>query len=211
MPPLRFRYQTIELGDLDVHVRTLRDRQQFSDDDGEADRRGISSANWPLFGVLWDASAVLAKAVAEYPFAGARVLEVGCGIALPSLVLRQLGADVTATDQHPEAEKFLAFNAALNAGGPVPFVLASWDEPGVVLGRFDLIIGSDLLYERGQPASLAAFINAHATERAVVLYADPGRGMAGAFGTELAMYGFAQDGELPVGDGSSVRVRRYRR
>ena len=49
----RIRYQTIEIKDIDIHVRTLRDNQQFSDDDEIASRLGISSAMWPLFGVIW--------------------------------------------------------------------------------------------------------------------------------------------------------------
>ena len=36
-----------------------------------------------------------------------RILEVGCGIGLSSLILNRLNADITATDYHPEAEKFL--------------------------------------------------------------------------------------------------------
>lgn len=50
MPSLRFRYQTIEFGDrgeLDIHLRTLRDKQQFSDRHQVAEKLGISSASWP--------------------------------------------------------------------------------------------------------------------------------------------------------------------
>jgi len=41
----RVRYQTIEFGDVDIHVRTLRDTLQFEDVDGEAEALGISSAS----------------------------------------------------------------------------------------------------------------------------------------------------------------------
>lgn len=59
MPSLRFRYQTIEFGgagNMDIHVRTLRDKQQFSDINQLAENLGISSASWPIFGVVWDSS-----------------------------------------------------------------------------------------------------------------------------------------------------------
>ena len=57
MSSLRVRYQTIEFGDNDIHVRTLRDRQQFSDSGSdEAEKLGVSPASWPLFGVVWDSS-----------------------------------------------------------------------------------------------------------------------------------------------------------
>ncbi len=50
----------------------------------------------------------------EFPIAGKRILEVGCGIGLCSLVLQQRGADITASDYHPVAEKFLRHNTDLN-------------------------------------------------------------------------------------------------
>ncbi|MGD8802761.1 MAG: histidine kinase, partial [Gammaproteobacteria bacterium] len=50
---LRYRYQTIELNGIDIHLRTLRDRQQYNDIDGIAEKLGISPASWPLFGVVW--------------------------------------------------------------------------------------------------------------------------------------------------------------
>ena len=49
---VRVRYQTIEIGNTDIHVCTLRDNQQFSDPDDEALNLGICSASWPMFGVI---------------------------------------------------------------------------------------------------------------------------------------------------------------
>ena len=67
MSRLRFRFQTVEFGDDDIHVRSLRDLQQFSDDQGAAESLGISSAQWSLFGVLWASSFVLADLMAGFP------------------------------------------------------------------------------------------------------------------------------------------------
>ena len=149
MSRIRVSYQTIEFGETDIHVRTLRDRQQFADDEGIAAGLGISSAIWPYFGVIWDSGRVLAHIMYEYEAGGKRILEIGCGIGLASLVLNQRRMDITATDYNPEAGSFLEENVALNGGRPIPFVRIGWedDEHGS-LGRFDLIIGSDLLYER---------------------------------------------------------------
>jgi len=41
---LRVRYQTIEFADADIHLRTLRDNQELSDELSEAIALGISSA-----------------------------------------------------------------------------------------------------------------------------------------------------------------------
>ena len=65
MAKLRVRYQTYEFDDVDVHVRTLRDCQQYDDDSGAADRLGISSAQWSLFGVVWESGEILARLMAR--------------------------------------------------------------------------------------------------------------------------------------------------
>ena len=105
--PLRYRYQTFEFGREDIHLRTLRDTQQYSDPAGEAHRLGISAANWSLFGVVWDSSQILARLMVDFEIDGKRILELGCGMALSSLLLNRRGGDITATDYHPEAEAFL--------------------------------------------------------------------------------------------------------
>ena len=89
MATLRYRYHTYEFGKHDVHVRTLRDKQQFNDDDGAAEAVGISSAAWPIFGVVWDGGHALARFMADFDVTGLRVLEVGCGIGLTSLLLNE--------------------------------------------------------------------------------------------------------------------------
>ncbi|MER2164740.1 MAG: histidine kinase, partial [Psychrobacter alimentarius] len=95
---VRVRYQTIEIGNTDIHICTLRDNQQFSDPDDEALNLGICSASWPMFGVIWPSSLVLANHMLNYDIAGKRILEVGCGMALSSLLLNHRHADITATD-----------------------------------------------------------------------------------------------------------------
>ena len=42
-----------------------------------------------------------------------RILEVGCGLGLASLVLNERSADISATDYHPEVETFLKINTEL--------------------------------------------------------------------------------------------------
>ncbi len=122
--------------------------------------------------------------------AGKSILEVGCGLGLSSLVLQRRGANITASDHHPLAEEFLRFNAALNGLAPVTFRHAPWAGPNPDLGRFDIIIGSDLLYERGHPAALSAFLARHAEPAAQVIMVDPGRSYCGRFGTEMGLEGY---------------------
>lgn len=194
---LRVRYQTFEFGEIDIHLCCLRDRQQYEDDEGIADKLGISSATWPFFGVVWDSSAVLAHLMFDYAIDGKRILEVGCGMALSSLVLNHRHADISATDYHPVAEQFLDKNTALNHGDPIPFTRTGWQEGDSGMGLFDLIIGSDLLYERGHAEQLAAFIEQHAKAQCEVVVVDPGRGNQNRFSRRMVAFGYHHSQRVP--------------
>lgn len=190
MSPVRVRYQSMEYPGFDIHVRTLWDRDQFSDDEGVAEALGISSAAWPLFGNLWPAGQELARLMAVGVYPGLRILEVGCGIGLPSLVLNHRGLDITASDHHPSAQGFLDINSALNDDARIPFERANWTETSA-LGEFDLIIGADLLYDPHQIDALAEFLRRHCRAGGGVIIVDPGRKMRGRFCSRMTALGFS--------------------
>tara|TARA_R110002049_G_scaffold13509_3_gene58706 strand:- start:57995 stop:58660 length:666 start_codon:yes stop_codon:yes gene_type:complete len=201
MPQVRTRYQTIEFDQTDIHLRTLRDNQQYFDKDNIAEKLGISSATWPLFGVVWPSSIVLAHYMMDYDFANKRILEIGCGIGLASLLLNYRHADISATDMHPEAEQYLIENTHLNKGKPIPFERATWNSYIMELGKFDLIIGSDVLYERDNINSLATFIDNHTKANSNVIIVDPGRGNHAAFSKKMVKLGYSHN-QTKTGDTS---------
>ncbi len=216
MPGYATRNVSHLVGGHEYRLRVLSDRQQYADPDGHAERLGISSAQWSLFGQVWPCGRLLADAMDGFDVTGKRVLELGCGIGLASLVLQRRGADVIASDIHPLAEAFLAYNAALNALPAVHYRQLRWNEPLPTLGRFDLIIASDVLYERTQAALLDAVIERHALPRAEVFLTDPGRGHSGRFTRLLQARGFeVQTRYIPTDDGEHPAFRasllHYRR
>lgn len=195
---LRFRYQTFEFINADIHIRTLRDTQQYFDTDGMAEKLGISSASWPMFGVIWDSSKILAHLMSDFDIAGKRILEVGCGIGLASLVLNHRSADITATDYHPEAERFMDENVRINNDQHIPFTRAGWGDLDDTLGEFDLIIGSDLLYERDHINLLAGFIDRHTSQKCEVIIVDPGRGNHANFSKKMVSLDFSHTQSKPL-------------
>lgn len=198
MPAIRVRYQTIEIGDVDIHLRTLRDRQQFDDPDHIAENLGISSANWPIFGIVWPSGEILAQFMSDFQIEGKRILEVGCGIGLTSLLLNHRSADITATDYHPEVGGFLRENTHLNDGEVIPFVRVAWDdEEDRRLGKFDLIVGSDLIYEKEHIQMLSDFINQHANPECEVILVDPGRGFHARFSKQMVKLGYTHSQSQP--------------
>lgn len=200
MPGYDVKVQTLVIdGAADLRIRSLLDRDQFADPVGAADTLGISSAQWPLFGQVWPSGLHLAAAMAIRPLPdGERILEIGCGLALASLVCHRRGAEVTASDIHPLAGAFLLENLRLNQLAPMRYCHGDWSEDAVsaelgaprVHGRFDLIIGSDVLYERDDGGALAAFIEKHALPRCELVIVDPNRGNRSAFGKRMAGLGF---------------------
>jgi predicted nicotinamide N-methyase len=227
MPGYLTKRETVDIrGALPLQIRSLLDRQQYADPLGEAAALGISSAAWPLFGMLWESSVQLAGLMAERAMQpGERILEVGCGLALASLVLHRRGADVTASDCHPLAASFLLQNVAFNGLPSLPYRHGNWSAPAdakalperpEVEGRFGLIIGSDVLYERDDAGHLWGFIDRHVMPIAEVLIIDPDRGNRSAFTRRMEAAGFVlHQTRLGGGPGSGGayrgRVLSYRR
>ncbi|WP_435949416.1 class I SAM-dependent methyltransferase [Psychrobacter sp. DM8] len=196
--PVRVRYQTIEIGSTDIHICTLRDNQEFSDPNDEALDLGICSASWPMFGVIWPSSLVLANHMLDYNIAGKRILEIGCGMALSSLLLNHRHADITATDYHPAVEYFLDRNTLLNNSKAIHFERLDWAGDNSHLGQFDMIIGSDLLYEDQHIDILAGFINRHAKPKCEVIVVDPGRGRKNKLTAKMIASGFSSQHVKPI-------------
>ena len=71
------------------------------------------------------------------------MVELGCGLGVPSLVAAARGAEVTAIDWAADAVELLARNAARN-GLALRRVHADWRR---FAGAFDLVLAADLLYE----------------------------------------------------------------
>ena len=113
----------------------------------------------------------------DCPVGEKSVLEIGCGIGLASLVLNHCGVNITAIDYHSVVKAFLDENTHLNNDPDISFFHTSWnDQSPNILGLFDLIIGSDLLYEQEHPGNLTSFINQHAQKQSTVLIVDSRRG-----------------------------------
>jgi predicted nicotinamide N-methyase len=97
----------------------------------------------PYWAELWPAGVALARALPP-SLDGLRVLELGCGLGVPSLVAAARGADVTTTDWAADAIDLLRRNAARNAVS-LRATVGDWRD---VRGAYDLVLAADVLYER---------------------------------------------------------------
>jgi predicted nicotinamide N-methyase len=122
----------------------------------------------PYWAELWPAALALAEALPSV--AGRRVVELGCGLGLPSLVAAAKGATVTATDWSTDAIELLRENAARN-GLVVHAEVRDWREPWDE--RFDLLLAADVLYERRNVEPVLDRLRALAPEALVALAGRP--------------------------------------
>ena len=133
----------------------------------------------PYWAELWPSGVALARVVAGSRLRGTAVLELGCGLALPSIAAALGGARVLATDWSPDALAFVQRNAERN-GAALETLKVSWAEPAelVARGPWQLVLAADVLYERRNVEPLLALLPELASE---VLLADPGRPALRAF------------------------------
>lgn len=127
----------------------------------------------PYWAELWPSGLALARAMPA-ELAGRAIVELGCGLGVPSLVAAARGARVTAVDWAEEAIELLRENASRN-GLELQAVRADWRDFD---GAFDLVLAADVLYERRNVDPLLALLPRLAPE---IWLADPGRPHAAAF------------------------------
>jgi predicted nicotinamide N-methyase len=188
-------------------IRLLRPR----DSDALLDEEAFEHEEFlPYWAEMWPSSIALARAVAPRSLGGRRVVELGCGLGLPSIVAALAGADVLASDWAPDALAFAERNAQAN-GATVRTARAAWSEPGVLLAGapWDLVLASDVLYEQRMADELLTLLPRLVDERGAVWLADPGRPPAAGF-LERARAAW-EVSSSPDPAGPRVQVHRLRR
>jgi predicted nicotinamide N-methyase len=133
----------------------------------------------PYWSVLWRSGVTLARELDGMALRGLRIVELGCGLAAPSIVAARQGATVLATDACAEALALVARNARVN-DVRLETATVEWAEPDELVRRapFDLVLAADLLYERASIGPLLSLLPRLAPE---AWLADPGRPAGVAF------------------------------
>ena len=122
----------------------------------------------PYWAELWPAATALGEALPDVD--GVRVVELGCGLGLPSLIAAARGATVTATDWSADAIELLSANAARNdlrLSAEVRDWRVAWPD------RFDLVLAADVLYEHRNVEPVLARLRELAPRALVALAGRP--------------------------------------
>lgn len=154
----------------------------------------------PYWAELWPSATALARRLSRENLAGKQVIELGCGVGLPTVAAIERSAHALATDHYEAALDFASYNARVNLGHEPETRLLDWRTPrlGELKGSFDLVFAADVLYERGNVPLLVGLIPGLLKPGAAALIADPRRNPAPDFLKEMEGKGFRVSTEEAV-------------
>jgi predicted nicotinamide N-methyase len=169
--------EVIALRGRDLRVLRPRDSEALLDDHAFEHEEFL-----PYWAELWPSGVALARAVGVQSLRGRHVVELGCGLGLPAIAAALAGGRVLATDWSSAAVERAADNARRN-GAAIETLVCSWSapEPIIARGPWDVVLASDVLYERRDVEPLLRALPRLLAPHGEAWIADPGRPPAAEF------------------------------
>ncbi len=188
----RFRTatRTLQIGGREVSVLSPANADDLiSEDDYVMDER------LPYWADLWPSAQILAREVRTMRLSGQRLLELGCGLGVVAIAASMAGARVTATDYYDDALQFATLNVADATGDTIAARMVDWTALPPDLGKFDVVLASDVLYEHRYAPLVANAIATTLVRGGEAIVADPGRIALDAFREECTERGLVTTGQ----------------
>jgi predicted nicotinamide N-methyase len=144
----------------------------------------------PYWADLWPSSVALAHYLWEaVDLQGVEVLELGCGLGLVGIVASRKGGVVTLTDYEADALAFTRYNLLRNNCQQASVQHLDWHVPAI-RQTYELIIASDVLYERANFRPLLHLLQSALGPKGGFILAEPNRPVARDFFRLLRDHGF---------------------
>jgi Predicted methyltransferase len=151
----------------------------------------VEDERLPYWAALWPSAIVMANEIAAGRIATTgRAIELGCGIGLVTTAALRAGMDLLATDYYEPSLEFTRANSCRNAGREAETQMVNWRDLPAQMGRFDLLLASDVIYEREYAALLPRVFDRLLQFDGRAVIADPGRVATPAFLESCTMSGF---------------------
>ncbi len=193
--PLRIGSKTLEilqLSNLDEYIERL------------VERETLDFHDLPYWAKLWESSFLLAYFLGRQPVVlGQRMLEIGAGIGVVGVYAALCGHQVTITDNNEDALLFARANALLNHCSGVKVMALDWNSSNFS-ERFDVIFGSEVIYDRPSYPALVRFLRDHLKPEGTIFLAKNSGLQAPKFFVELTRYFKFKQKEFSMGEGDSV-------
>ncbi|HEV7990512.1 MAG TPA: methyltransferase domain-containing protein [Gemmatimonadaceae bacterium] len=195
----RFRTTT---RDLELAGRTIELLMPANADELISEQDFDRDERLPYWADLWPSARILAEELAVMRLAGQRVLELGCGLGVVAVGAVLGGAQVTATDYYEEATLFASLNVAAATGRQIATRMVNWVDMPKDLGKFDVVLASDVLYEHRYAPLVANAIATTLVRGGEAIVADPGRIALQEFLDECSARGLVHEADArPFVDG----------
>ena len=189
---LKLNLQTVKFQFRETHLSINRVANldelvdQVSDDEFNKDER------LPYWAELWPSAIGLSRYVINNAelFYHKNILELGCGLGLTSIVLKQQKpASLLCTDYENDALELARKNFLQNRIRQPDFQYLDWRDPQLS-GKYEIIIASDILYEERFFNPLYELFNKHLERHGCVIIAEPNRKIALSFFEKLKNVGY---------------------
>lgn len=197
------RFRVVET-QVRIAERTLNILHPASAEDLIDEKEFEQDERLPYWAELWPSSRVLGEWLLGIDGAGRSLLELGCGAGLVATCASLAGFDVSVSDYYQDALHFAQVNAWRNGSSMPRGIVIDWRNLPTGLGRYDVVVASDVLYERPYGGLVAKAVAATLADGGVAWIADPGRVARDTFVRALAPAGLhvANRTKIPFTDGS---------
>ena len=176
--------ETVVVGDIPFTLRKPANADHLI---SEADY--VMDERLPYWADLWPSSRQLATTLLRENGAGRTLLELGCGLGLPTVAAMHAGFDVTASDYYEDALQVTRANAGRNLDREPHVRLVNWREWPADIGTFDVVVAADVIYEQEYAILVAACIKRALKPDGEAIIADPGRVALATFHAQLPIVG----------------------
>jgi predicted nicotinamide N-methyase len=155
----KYQVSTVPLQIGDKKLRVLQLDNFVETIERIVERDSLDFHDLPYWAKVWEASFVLAYFLGRQPVVlGRRLLEIGAGLGIVGIYAALCGHQVTITDNNPDALLFARANALLNGCPGVEVRSLDWAAPDSG-ERYDMIFGSEVVYERETYPILVQFLD----------------------------------------------------
>jgi ETFB lysine methyltransferase len=175
---LERRFETV-VNDVEAGSHTFSILRPRNSDDLIREEDFVKDERLPYWADIWPSSTILAGHLVNLPRRKDRTarkgLELGCGVGLVTTAAMIAGYDLLATDYYTDALAFTRANAWRETGRSPDARMIDWRAFPEDATGFDLILASDVLYEKEYARLLPGIFKRALAPGGMVILADPGR------------------------------------
>lgn len=146
------------------------------------DDEAVKDERIPYWTEIWPSAIGMSEFIIEHKamFQQKKVIEIGSGLALPSIVASEYAGTITITDYLEDAISFAKINAVENQIHLAEYKILDWRN--INLGTtYDIVLASDITYEKRTFEYVPKAIHTLLNHDGVCIIAEPNRSMAKEF------------------------------